>query len=66
MKINDIMHTGREMPTVQATALLRDVLLEMSRKGLGMAAIIDGEELKSASKRKGGEKISDCGSAIWG
>ncbi|OQW91199.1 MAG: D-arabinose 5-phosphate isomerase [Beggiatoa sp. IS2] len=37
----DIMHTGNEIPIVPPTATLRDALLEMTRKGLGMTAIVD-------------------------
>ena len=41
LKINDIVHTGAEMPTVSGQTLLRDALLEMTRKGLGMTAVVD-------------------------
>ncbi len=37
----DIMHTGESIPTVPVTATLRDALEEITRKGLGMTAIID-------------------------
>ncbi len=37
----DIMHTGEEMPQVPITATLRDALVEMTRKGLGMTTIVD-------------------------
>jgi arabinose-5-phosphate isomerase len=37
----DIMHTGEAMPTIPPTATVRDALIEMTRKGLGMTAIID-------------------------
>lgn len=37
----DIMHTGEEMPIVGPDDLLSDALIEMSRKGLGMTAIVD-------------------------
>lgn len=45
LRIGDIMHTGEEMPTVGERTLLRDALLEMSRKGLGVTAIV-GERLR--------------------
>jgi arabinose-5-phosphate isomerase len=38
----DIMHTGEEIPIVMMTATLSEALIEMSRKGFGMTAIIDG------------------------
>ncbi|RKZ41148.1 MAG: D-arabinose 5-phosphate isomerase [Gammaproteobacteria bacterium] len=39
--VQDIMHTGDEMPIVPITATLRDALLEMTRKGLGMTTIVN-------------------------
>ncbi len=42
LRIADIMHSGEEMPTVSAGALLREALVEMSRKGLGMTAVVEG------------------------
>ncbi len=39
--IDDIMHTDGAMPTVGAQALLSDALVEMTRKGLGMTAVIE-------------------------
>ena len=37
------MHTGDEMPVVDENASLSEALLEMSRKGLGMTAVVDGQ-----------------------
>ncbi len=42
--IRDIMHTGEAVPQVRAGTLLRDALVEMTRKGLGMTAVVDGED----------------------
>ncbi len=39
--VRDIMHTGDEMPIIPATATLRDALVEMTRKSLGMTTIVD-------------------------
>jgi arabinose-5-phosphate isomerase len=39
--VSDVMRTGEEVPSVPETASFFDVLLEMSRKGMGMAAVID-------------------------
>jgi arabinose-5-phosphate isomerase len=39
--VRDIMHTGEEIPIVPITATLRDALVEMTRKGLGMTAIVE-------------------------
>ncbi len=44
VRVNDIMHTGEAIPAVDPEALLRDALVEMTRKGLGMTAVIDGQE----------------------
>ena len=40
----DIMHTGEQIPIVSPTATLRDALMEMTRKGLGMTAIVENEQ----------------------
>jgi arabinose-5-phosphate isomerase len=39
--VSDIMHTGTAVPQVSETAPLREALLEMTGKGLGMAGIVD-------------------------
>ena len=39
--VHDIMHTDRKIPAVSQHAMLSDAILEMSRKGLGMTAIVD-------------------------
>ncbi|MGD8514908.1 MAG: KpsF/GutQ family sugar-phosphate isomerase [Granulosicoccaceae bacterium] len=41
LHIDDIMHKGDAIPRVSEDALLRDALVEMTRKGLGMTAIVD-------------------------
>lgn len=41
LKIGGLIHTGDEMPTVTPSAAISDALVEMSRKGLGMTAVID-------------------------
>jgi arabinose-5-phosphate isomerase len=42
LHVEDIMHTGDMIPVVKDDASLRDALLEMSQKGLGMTAIVNG------------------------
>ncbi|WP_027079273.1 KpsF/GutQ family sugar-phosphate isomerase [Luteimonas mephitis] len=42
LHIGDVMHAGDEVPVVPADASLADALMEMSRKRLGMTAIVDG------------------------
>ena len=39
LRVNDIMHTGDEIPHVSKEASLRDALLEITRKNLGMTVI---------------------------
>jgi arabinose-5-phosphate isomerase len=44
MRVEALMHTGKQCPMVRATTRMRDVIYEMSSKGLGMTCVIDGEE----------------------
>ena len=41
LKISDLMHQGERRPRVGSDTPLRDALLEMTRKGLGLTAIVD-------------------------
>jgi len=41
LRVQDIMHTGETVPAVAEGALLSQALVEMTRKGLGMTAIVD-------------------------
>ena len=43
LDIQDIMHTGNEMPVVSEMANLSDAIVEMTKKRLGMVAITDKE-----------------------
>ncbi len=43
LHIADVMHAGDDAPRVREDAMLSDVLLEMSRKRLGMTAVVDGD-----------------------
>jgi len=40
LKVENLMHTGDEIPCVAVTTSLADGLVEMSRKGLGMTAVV--------------------------
>ncbi|MEW6561972.1 MAG: KpsF/GutQ family sugar-phosphate isomerase [Pseudomonadota bacterium] len=42
--VRDIMHTGNAIPSVPFDATLSDAILEISRKGLGMTAIVDASD----------------------
>jgi arabinose-5-phosphate isomerase len=41
LRVSDVMRTGDRVPAVDAGVTLRDALLEMTDKGLGMTAIVD-------------------------
>lgn len=43
LRVADIMHTGDEIPNVPRDATLRDALVEITRKSLGMTAICSPE-----------------------
>jgi arabinose-5-phosphate isomerase len=44
MRVEALMHTGALCPVVRADARMRDVIYEMSSKGLGMTCVIDRED----------------------
>ena len=41
--VSDVMRTGERVPVVREDASLADALLEISRKGMGMTAVVDAE-----------------------
>lgn len=41
LKVEHVMHSGDALPTVKRGIPLRDALLEMTRKGLGMTAVLE-------------------------
>ena len=41
LRLKDIMHSGERLPIVSSQALIKDALVEMSLKGLGMTAVVD-------------------------
>jgi arabinose-5-phosphate isomerase len=41
LRVSDIMHNGTAIPQVNEQALLREALIEMSNKSLGMTAVVD-------------------------
>ena len=43
LHITDVMHTGEDLPSVGADASLSEALVEMSRKRLGMTAVVDAD-----------------------
>jgi arabinose-5-phosphate isomerase len=46
MRVESLMHAGKDLPVVAADTRMRDVIYEMSRKGLGMTCVVgEGNEL---------------------
>lgn len=43
LKINDLMRTGNQLPTISIDASIREALIEMTQKNLGMTSIIDND-----------------------
>ena len=43
LKVENVMHAGARLPLVSRGTSLRDALLEMTRKGLGMTVIIEAD-----------------------
>ncbi len=45
MRVEQLMHAGDDIPQVDETTSMRDVIYEMSRKGLGMTCVTSGGDL---------------------
>ena len=41
LRLNDIMHSENNLPKISDSALIKDALVEMSAKGLGMTTVVD-------------------------
>ena len=41
-RVKELMHAGDALPQVQPGTAMKDVIYEMSRKGLGMTTVVDG------------------------
>ncbi len=41
LRVEDLMHTGEQIPRVRPDALMKDVLFEMTRKRLGLTTVVD-------------------------
>jgi arabinose-5-phosphate isomerase len=41
MRVEQLMHSGDSLPVVQLHTAMRDVIYEMSRKGLGMTSVVE-------------------------
>ena len=44
LRVHDVMHQGAALPRVRPDTPLRDAVLEISSKGLGMTAVVDAED----------------------
>ncbi len=42
LKVADVMHTGSEVPVVSETTNMKEAILEMTSKRLGVTAVVDG------------------------
>ncbi len=45
LRVESLMHTGDALPRVGLAAPMSEVIYEMSRKGLGMTTVVEGEKL---------------------
>lgn len=45
LRVSDIMHTGDRIPSVTSDTLLRDALVEMTKKGFGSTAIVNDDNI---------------------
>lgn len=43
MKVEQLMHAGAALPVVSTSTPMRDAIYEMSKKGLGITAVVDAE-----------------------
>ena len=44
MRVEALMHCGKQCPIVRTDTRMRDVIYEMSSKGLGMTCVVDGDD----------------------
>ena len=42
-RVENVMHKGSQVPSVQSDTPMPEVIYEMSRKGLGLATVVDGD-----------------------
>src|SRR4051812_14163545 len=42
-RVSDVMQSGRDLPTVSASATLAEAIVEMSGKAMGMTAVVDAD-----------------------
>jgi len=70
LKVNDIMHSGEQIPVVGKDTLLSDALMEITSKGLGMTTVMDQNTLigvfTDGDLRRALEKNLDIHSTVIG
>ncbi len=44
LRLKDIMHSGKNLPKVKTNALIKEALVEMSAKGLGMTTVVNEQD----------------------
>jgi len=44
LRVRELMHAGEQLPKVHTTTPMRDAIYEMSKKGLGITAVVDADE----------------------
>jgi arabinose-5-phosphate isomerase len=65
LPVNDIMHAGDEVPLVAADLPMRDVLVTMTEKSLGLAGVIDSSgrllgAITDGDLRRGIDQVLSC------
>jgi len=43
LRVAEVMHSGEKLPVVSTTTPMRDAIYEMSKKGLGVTGVVDGD-----------------------
>jgi arabinose-5-phosphate isomerase len=43
LRVSEVMHAGEKLPAVSTTTPMRDAIYEMSKKGLGVTGVVDGD-----------------------
>jgi arabinose-5-phosphate isomerase len=44
LRVRDLMHAGEDVPVVNASTSMHDVIYEMSKKGFGITAVVDADQ----------------------
>lgn len=65
LPVNDLMHVGDAMPLVAADLPMRDVLVTMTAKSLGLAGVVDGDgrlvgAVTDGDLRRGIDQVLTC------